>query len=63
MTRVKVNNCAIMVGKEPPSAHHFDLVRFHLKLKLRAWPRLTDRDFGKNATGNAEERKKTPRLL
>ena len=31
MTRVKVNNCVIMVGKEPPRAHHFDLVRFHLK--------------------------------
>src|SRR6516162_9501311 len=31
MTRVKVNDRVIMVGKEPPSAHHFDLVRFHLK--------------------------------
>jgi hypothetical protein len=31
MTRVKVNNCVIMVGQEPPSAHHFDLIRFHLK--------------------------------
>jgi hypothetical protein len=31
MTRVKVNDRVIMAGKEPPSANHFDLVRFHLK--------------------------------
>ena len=36
MPRVKVNNCIIVVGKEPPTAHHFDSVRFHLSRVLQA---------------------------
>ena len=31
MPRAKVNNCLMMMGKEPSAADHLDSVRFHLK--------------------------------
>jgi hypothetical protein len=36
MPRVKVNNCIIVVGKEPPTAHHLDSVRFHSAFAVQA---------------------------